>query len=171
MFTIRYDIAVSERSDWDSNPDTKSLWLLTVFKTVALPIRLITPFIKAERLRLELRRRKTDYWKFSKLLPYQIRLIAPKTPYTGFEPASLLQPTVFETAPSPPGHTAYYIKKYVAFNSPSRVWTYDTLVNSQPLCLLSYRRLKTYSCHLDIRQCLPNFAMSVLSHFAKVRYC
>ena len=29
-----------------------------------------------------------------------------QTPYTGFEPASLLQPTVFKTAPSPPGHTA-----------------------------------------------------------------
>ena len=30
-----------------------------------------------------------------------------RTPYTGFEPASLLQPTVFKTAPSPPGHIAY----------------------------------------------------------------
>lgn len=29
-----------------------------------------------------------------------------QTPYTGFEPASLLQPTIFKTAPSPPGHTA-----------------------------------------------------------------
>ena len=28
-------------------------------------------------------------------------------PRTGFEPASLLQPTVFKTAPSPPGHSAY----------------------------------------------------------------
>ena len=33
-------------------------------------------------------------------------------PHTGFEPASLLQPTVFKTAPSPPGHTAYIIKVF-----------------------------------------------------------
>ncbi len=32
-------------------------------------------------------------------------------PHTGFEPASLLQPTVFKTASSPPGHTAYFILK------------------------------------------------------------
>ena len=31
------------------------------------------------------------------------------TPHTGFEPASHYGPTVFKTAPSPPGHTAYYI--------------------------------------------------------------
>lgn len=35
------------------------------------------------------------------------RPIFEQTPYTGFEPASLLQPTVFKTAPSPPGHTAF----------------------------------------------------------------
>lgn len=29
--------------------------------------------------------------------------------HTGFEPANLLQPTVFKTAPSPPGHAAFYI--------------------------------------------------------------
>lgn len=34
------------------------------------------------------------------------RILHRRTPYTGFEPASLLQPTVFKTAPSPPGHTA-----------------------------------------------------------------
>ena len=32
----------------------------------------------------------------------------PKAPYTGFEPASPHGPTVFKTAPSPPGHTANY---------------------------------------------------------------
>lgn len=36
-----------------------------------------------------------------------------RTPYTGFEPASLLQPTIFKTAPSPPGHTAFL---YVPIN-------------------------------------------------------
>lgn len=30
----------------------------------------------------------------------------PQTPCTGFAPASLLQPTIFKTAPSLPGHTA-----------------------------------------------------------------
>ena len=30
-----------------------------------------------------------------------------KAPHTGFEPASPSGPTVFRTAPSPPGHTAY----------------------------------------------------------------
>ena len=33
--------------------------------------------------------------------------MANPTPHTGFEPASHYGPTVFKTAPSPPGHTAY----------------------------------------------------------------
>ena len=33
--------------------------------------------------------------------------MANTTPHTGFEPASHYGPTVFKTAPSPPGHTAY----------------------------------------------------------------
>lgn len=37
---------------------------------------------------------------------HQRSIFFKQTPHTGFEPASLLQPTVFKTAPSPPGHTA-----------------------------------------------------------------
>ena len=32
-----------------------------------------------------------------------------KAPHTGFEPASPFGPTVFKTAPSPPGHTAIWL--------------------------------------------------------------
>lgn len=39
-----------------------------------------------------------------------VRALQPLALCTGFEPARLLHPTVFKTAPSPPGHTA---KKWV----------------------------------------------------------
>ena len=43
----------------------------------------------------------------SKRASYQLEYTAILTPYTGIEPASPYGPTVFKTAPSPPGHTAY----------------------------------------------------------------
>ena len=48
--------------------------------------------------------------QFCILFPYPSVLtpLLLKAPCTGFEPASLLQPTDFKTAPSPPGHTAYF---------------------------------------------------------------
>lgn len=37
--------------------------------------------------------------------------------HTGFEPARLLHPTVFKTAPSPPGHAAFFIVKDIIANA------------------------------------------------------
>ena len=43
----------------------------------------------------------------------------PKAPHTGFEPASPHGPTVFKTAPSPPGHTAFGV---TGRNRTERFW-------------------------------------------------
>ena len=43
----------------------------------------------------------------TRLFPFGKYIRSIPTPHTGFEPASHYGPTVFKTAPSPPGHTAY----------------------------------------------------------------
>ena len=53
---------------------------------------------------------------FPTLILSLLPMLPPKTPMapcTGFEPANLLQPTVFKTAPSPPGHTAWWKDLYL----------------------------------------------------------
>ena len=43
----------------------------------------------------------------TRLFPFGKYIRSIPTPHTGFEPVSHYGPTVFKTAPSPPGHTAY----------------------------------------------------------------
>lgn len=60
------------------------------------------------------------------------RILHRRTPYTRFELASLLQPTVFKTAPSPPGHTAFL---HALINH--RLFTQRALALHNSLCLTS----------------------------------
>ena len=48
-------------------------------------------------------------------LLYSTELKGYMAPHTGFEPASPFRPTVFKTAPLPPGHTAYVMVGRVGF--------------------------------------------------------
>ena len=67
-------------------------------------------------------------------------------PYTGFEPVNLLQPTIFKTASSPPGHTA---------NVAVSVWP---LYLKLFLSLILYNFVRTFSTAYDFRRKLAQCA-------------
>ena len=62
-----------------------------------------------------------------------------KAPHTGFEPASPSGPTVFKTAPSPPGHTAIWLVPLL-------------LVGGQ---LYRGNEDRTHTCGIKIFSCTP----------------
>ena len=76
------------------NNATTTFTRITLYYIIPTVIDLI---ISVLQKRLRNLKKKADFFRFLILF----------TPYTGFEPRSPLEPTVFKTAPSPPGHTAH----------------------------------------------------------------